>query len=123
VKLLLDEMYSPEIAENLRDLGYDVISAHERDDLAATDDQEIFRLMQHEERVIVTNNHRDFAPLANAALQARESFSGLVFTSDRSLPRTKQTIPVMVELLDELLKQHRNTEALPTAIAWLAPRR
>jgi hypothetical protein len=29
----------------------------------------------------------------------------------------------MVELLDELLKQHRDTEALPTAIAWLTPRR
>jgi hypothetical protein len=62
VKLLLDEMYSPEIGENLRDLGYDVISAHERDDLAATDDQEIFRLMQHEERVIVTNKRQIAAP-------------------------------------------------------------
>lgn len=123
MKLLLDEMYSPEIAERLRDLGHDVISAHERDDLAATDDQEIFRLMQHEERVIVTNNHRDFAPLAHAALQAGESIAGLLFTSDRSLPRAKRTISVMVELLDELLKRHQRNEALPTGVAWLAPRR
>lgn len=122
MKLLIDEMYSPEIAEQLRALGHDAISAHERADLSAGPDEEIFRLMQQEGRVVVTNNHRDFAPLAAAALQARETFYGLVLTSDKSLPRNKPTMPAMVELLHELLQQHRDVDVLPTAMQWLVPR-
>jgi predicted nuclease of predicted toxin-antitoxin system len=122
VRLLLDEMCSPEIAEQLRDLGHDVVSAQERLDLRSALDSDIFQVMQLEQRVIVTNNDRHFAPLANGALQAGETFHGLIFTSDRSLPRAKRTIPTMVELLDQLLKRHRHDETLPTGIEWLAHR-
>lgn len=121
MRLLLDEMYSPEIAAKLRELGHDAISAIERDDLKATPDADIFRLMQHEGRVIVTNNHRDYAPLANAALQGEEVFNGIVFTSDRSVPRTKHMIPVMTDLLDDLLNRQRHEEILAAGIAWLVP--
>ena len=79
--------------------------------------------MQREQRVIVTNNHRHFAAFASAALQAGETFRGLVFTSDRSLPRTKRTIPVMVELLDQLLQRYRHDETLPLGIEWLTSKR
>src|SRR5579884_1479627 len=100
-------MYSPEIAERLRDLGHDVISAQERLDLASTSDREIFSLMEAEGRAIVTNNHRDYAPIANAWLQTHAPFFGVIFTADKSLPRTKRTIPVMVDLLAGMLEQHR----------------
>lgn len=119
MRLLLDEMYSPEIAERLRDLGHDALSAFERDDLKATPDADIFRLMQREGRVIVTNNHRDYAPLANAALQAAEAFFGIVFTSDRSIPRSKRTIPEITRLLDDLLRRQRDEERLAGGIVWL----
>jgi predicted nuclease of predicted toxin-antitoxin system len=122
VKLLLDEMYSPEIAEQLRGLGHDVISAQERHELESSPDLDIFRMMQLEQRVIVTNDHRHLAPLANAALQAGETFHGIVFTADRSLPRSKRKIPAMVELLDESLNRHRHVEKLPSGIQWLVPR-
>lgn len=115
-------MYSPEIAERLRDLGHDAISASDRDDLKATPDADIFRLMRQEGRVIVTNNHRDYAPLANAALQAREVFYGIIFTSDRSMPRSKGAIPTMTELLGELLGRQRHHEVLAAGILWLAPK-
>ena len=108
MRLLIDGMYSPEIAERLRELGHDTISAIERDDLKATPDADIFRLMQQEGRVIVTNNHRDYAPLANTALQAGEVFCGIIFTSDRSMPRSKRTIPAITHLLDDLLNRHRH---------------
>jgi len=121
VRLLLDEMYSPAIAERLRALGHDAISAIERDDLRATPDAEIFRLMQAEGRVIVTNNHRDYAPLANAALVARDVFYGLVFTSDRSVPRSRSAMPVITHLLDELLNRQQNEDALGAGIVWLVP--
>lgn len=119
MKLLIDEMYSPEIAEQLRGLGHDTVSAQERPELRSASDPDIFRLMQLEQRVIVTNNHRDFAPLANAALQGGETFHGILFTADRSLPRNKQTIPTMVALLDDLLIRHRGTDTLPSGIEWL----
>lgn len=119
MKLLIDEMYSPAVAEQLRDRGHDVVSAHERPELRSAPDAEIFRLMQSERRAIVTNNHRHFAPLAIAALQAGEICYGVVFTADRSLPRNARTIPVLVELLAELLRRHRRNEKLPAGIAWL----
>lgn len=122
MRLLLDEMYSPEIAGRLRDLGHDAISAIDRGDLRATPDADIFRLMQQEGRVIVTDNHRDYAPLANAALQAREVFCGIIFTSDRSMPRSKRSLPAMTHLLDDLLSRHRHEEVLAAGIVWLAPK-
>jgi predicted nuclease of predicted toxin-antitoxin system len=121
VKLLIDEMYSAVIAERLRDLGHDVISAQERDDLRSRPDHEIFQLMQAERQVIVTNNHRHFAPLVNAALQGGEPLVGVIFTADRSLPRNKATIPRMVALLDELLGRYHDGDILGMGIAWLAP--
>lgn len=122
MKLLIDEMYSPEIAVQLRGLGHDVVTAHERSDLSSALDADIFQSMQLEQRVILTNNHRDFAPLANAALQARETLHGIVFTADRSLPRDKRTISIMVELLDAFLNDHHQDEKLATGIEWLVPR-
>jgi hypothetical protein len=123
VKLLIDEMYSPAVAEQLRERGHDVVSAHERPDLRSAPDRDIFGLMQSEQRAILTNNHRHFAPLASAALQAGETCHGVVFTADRSLPRNARTIPILVELLDELLERHRRDERLPAGIAWLTPGR
>ena len=122
MRLLLDEMYSPQIAEQLRALGHDAVSAHERSEFRSAPDPDLFRFMQLEQRVIVTNNHRHFAPLANAALQAGESFHGIVFTADRSLPRNKRTIPVIVDLLDDRLNRHRAVDKLSTGIEWLLPR-
>lgn len=121
MKLLIDEMYSPEVAERLRDRGHDAVSAQERTDLTAAADADVVRLMQLERRVIVTNNHRHFAPLAHVALQGGETFHGILFTSDKSLPRSKRKIPVMVDLLEELLKRHRGDEKLAAGIEWLAP--
>lgn len=122
MKLLLDEMYSPEIAEQLRALGHDAVSAQERPELKSAPDPDIFRLTQLEQRVIVTNNHRHFAPLANAALQPGEAFHGIVFTADRTLPPNKRTIPVMVDLLDDLLNRQRAVDKLSTGIEWLLPK-
>jgi predicted nuclease of predicted toxin-antitoxin system len=76
LKLLLDEMYSRDIAAGLRERGRDVASASERDDLRSAADTVIFEAMQAEARVIVTNNVRDFMPLAQRALQSGSIFTG-----------------------------------------------
>jgi predicted nuclease of predicted toxin-antitoxin system len=120
LRLLLDEMYSPAIAEALRERGHDALSAHDRPDLAAALDRAIFAAMQAEERVIVTNNVRDFAPLAREALERGSTFPGIVFTSDRSLPRNKRTIGTFAAALDALMTGNPAEDALSGQIQWLA---
>ena len=121
MKLLLDEMYAPDIAKALRERGRDVASASERDDLRSAADAVIFETMQAEARVIVTNNVRDFMPLAQRALQSGSTFYGIVFTSDKSLPRSKANVGTFVSLLDALLAAHAADEGLPAGIEWLTP--
>jgi predicted nuclease of predicted toxin-antitoxin system len=113
-------MYSPRIAQTLRARGFDAFSVGERADLRAAADEVIFETAQSERRVIVTNNVRDFAPLAEAALQTNSPWCGLALTSDRSLPRSKANVAVLVDLLATLLEAHANTDELPTRIEWLA---
>ena len=119
MRLLLDEMYAPDIAEGLRKRGHDVESASERPDLRAATDDVVFNLARAERRVIVTNNVRDFMPLAQRALQDAEDFYGIVFTSDRSLPRSRGNIGTYVEALSTLLERHAEAERLPAGVAWL----
>jgi len=121
VKLLLDEMYTRVIAAELRARSHDVASASERDDLRALPDRLLFDTMQIEGRVIVTNNVSDFMPLAEQALQSGSTFYGIVFTSDKSLPRGKANTGTFIALLDALLAAHADKDALPGMIAWLSP--
>lgn len=119
MRLLLDEMYSPAIAEGLRERGHDVISAHDRSDLAGARDAQLFAAMQAEQRVIVTNNIRDFTSLANQALQTGSAFYGLIFTSDKSLPRRKTTIGTFVRLLETLINRYPPVNGLAGQVYWL----
>ena len=121
MKLLLDEMFARDIGEGLRERGRDVASASERADLRSVADAVIFEAMQAEARVIVTNNVRDFMPLAQQALQSRSTFYGIVFTSDKSLPRSKANVGTFIRLLDALLAAHAAEEGLPAKIEWLTP--
>ena len=119
MKLLLDEMYARDIAVGLRARHRDVASASERDDLRSLADAVIFEAMQSEARVIVTNNVRDFMPLAQQALQSGSTFYGLVFTSDKSLPRSKANTGTFISLLDALLAAHVAEQELPAKIEWI----
>jgi predicted nuclease of predicted toxin-antitoxin system len=119
LRLLLDEMYSPQIAVQLRKQGHDVVSAGERDDLAGKSDVELFALMAAEGRAIVTNNADDFMRLFNRGLAEGTAHSGLLLTSDRSLPRAKRTIGEFVRVLDALLRECPAQDALRNQLRWL----
>lgn len=113
-------MYSPAIADGLRERGHDAVSVHDRPDLVAALDAAIFAAMQAEQRVIVTNNIRDFMPLAQEALQTGSPFHGIVLTNDKSLPRSKSMIGTFIRLLDALMNQHPTEDAFSGRIHWLS---
>jgi predicted nuclease of predicted toxin-antitoxin system len=89
VKLLLDEMYPPVVAEQLRARGHDVASVHDPEyrRLEGAPDQEIFAATLAEERALVTENVPDFRRLEADALARGEAHAILVFTSNRQFPR------------------------------------
>lgn len=84
MKALLDEQLSPEIAERLRALGHDVVAVAERTDLAGRSDEEIMRIAQIEGRAVITNNVKDFRPIAARRLALGSGHAGLVL-----LPSTR----------------------------------
>jgi predicted nuclease of predicted toxin-antitoxin system len=119
LRLLLDEMYPPEIAVQLRRRGHDVVAVGERVDLTGKADGELFELMAAEGRAIVTNDAQDYMLLFNRALVEDKGHSGLVLTSDRSLPRTKAGIGALVRALDRTLRTQPAHDALRNRVLWL----
>ena len=119
MRLLLDEHYSPEIARQLRARGHDVVAVTERAELIGLGDDELLRRMAQERRAIMTNNVKDFAPLVTRAAVAADDHSGLLFTSDKSLPRRSDTIGRFVDALDGFLQRHEGDDTYLNQIQWL----
>jgi predicted nuclease of predicted toxin-antitoxin system len=100
VKLLLDEMYPRAIAEELRARGHDAVSVHDAPGPGTTD-EELFDHARSEYRAVVTENIRDYRPLAEEILKAGEAHSGLILTTAKRWPRND--IGAIITALDELL--------------------
>lgn len=103
MKLLLDAMYSPEIAVRLRNRGHDAVSIAERPDLQAASDVALFAAMAAEDRTVVTNNVVDYVPLFREALAEGTEHPGLFVTDDRSTPRNVAGIGRFLNVLESLL--------------------
>jgi predicted nuclease of predicted toxin-antitoxin system len=119
VRLLLDEHYSPKIAEELRNRGHDVVSVKDRDDLRGLTDRDLWSRAIAEGRVFLTDNVADFMPLVREAVAGGDPFMGVVFTSPRSMPRSTATIGTYVTKLDQLLHQRSRDDALASQVHWL----
>lgn len=118
MKLLIDEMWPPEVATQLRRRGHDVVAVSERPELRGQPDAAIFATAQAEGRAIVTENVVDYRPLAAYELQVGRPHSGLVFTSNRRYPRgDPRTVGRLVSALDLLLS---DDPALSGLEHWLS---
>jgi predicted nuclease of predicted toxin-antitoxin system len=106
LKLLIDEMYSPAIAEQLRDRERDAEAVTERPELRALADTDIFALAQHEQRAVVTENIDDFSVIADSYDQRGQTHFGLVLVPHSNYSRSPRTIGRMVTELDRLLGEH-----------------
>jgi predicted nuclease of predicted toxin-antitoxin system len=117
VKLLLDEMFSPAIAVELRELGHDVVAVAERPDLRSKSDEEIFVWTSAEKRWLLTENVKDFRPIMLRALPAGPPGCGLLFTSSRAFPRSRKNSGSLIRALDAWLTA--GPPAQPATEAWL----
>lgn len=122
MKLLLDELYAKQIAEQLRERGHDVVAVKERPDLEGLKDEELFPLAAAEQRALVTENWPDFDRLLRDATESGTTHYGVLFTSRRQLPRSRDTIGLYVRVLDDFLRRHRDLEALLNGVRWLPDR-
>lgn len=112
MKLLVDEMYPPVIAEQLRSRGHDVDAVTARRDLRSLSDADVFAAAQRERRAVVTENIGDFSTIADAADERGHAHHGLILVDPAKYPRGRaRTIGRMVTQLDTLLNDHRGDEA------------
>ena len=118
MRLLLDEMLSPVIAEQLREGDHEVLaikgSVHE-----GLSDPEVMDLARSEHRAVVTNNLVDFRPLHNeAVIPGGQGHWGMVFMSS-SYRRTKADTGAIVEGLAAKLAEFPEDDSLVDSETWL----
>lgn len=118
MKLLLDAMYTPVIAEQLRRRGHDVIAAKEDEGLASLSDETLFAAAQLAGRAMVTDNLDDFLEIDGLYRQRGEGHQGLILTTDHRFRRGNRAhIGQLVRALDAFLGE--DVERLPGWVHWL----
>lgn len=93
-------MYPRAIANELRSRGHDAVSVHDAPG-AGSDDEAVFEHARSEHRAVVTENIRDYRPLAGAIAEAGAVHSGLILTTAKRWPRTDPG--AIITALDTLL--------------------
>jgi len=87
--LLLDEMFTDDIAQQLRTKGYDVISVVADPALVGLPDDQTLAYATAEGRALVTANIKDFVPLDAQYRAADQSHAGLILVSTKTFPQNR----------------------------------
>jgi predicted nuclease of predicted toxin-antitoxin system len=118
VRALLDEHLSPHIAELLRQAGHDVIAVSEREELVGRSDRAIFEFAAAEGRAVITNNIKDFRPLAAEWLAAGRSHPGLILLPS-ARTRTRAAAPLLADSIADVLRAH--PQGVAGSERWIGP--
>jgi len=118
VKALLDEQLSPQIAELLRQAGYDVVAVAERDDLVGSIDRVVLEIAATEERAVITNNVKDFRPLAAERLAQGRTHAGLILLPSKRT-RTRAAVATLAGAIEKVLHDH--PDGLAGSERWIGP--
>ena len=107
MRLLLDEMWSPAIARELRVRGFDAIAVGELEHagrFAGMPDQEVFARAQDDGRTIVTDNVSDYEHARRAWESRGLTHHGVVYALDPPFNRHRGgAVGPMVRALEHLL--------------------
>jgi len=87
--LLLDEMCSGDIAQQLRAKGHDVTSVVSDPALVGLPDDQVLAYATTEGRILVTANIKDFVPLDGRYRAAGQSRPGLILVSAKTFPQNR----------------------------------
>jgi len=118
LKALLDEQLSPAIAELLRSRGHDVQAVGERTDLAGQPDRLILETAAVEERVVITNNVKDFRRLSADRLARGETHAGLILLPSKRT-RTRAAVEPLANAIQGIFGEHPN--GLQSTERWVPP--
>lgn len=119
LKLLLDEMHSFGVAEQLRDRGFDVVAVKERPDLIGMPDEDLLAAAAGEHRALVTDNVKDFAAIARRWAAAGRMHGGLVFTHPQRFPRSAGShVRVLANALERFIADETRSLSLVRSFVW-----
>jgi hypothetical protein len=100
---LLDEMFSDDIAQQLRAKGHDVLAVVADPSLIALPDDQVLAHAHAVGRALVTANIKDFAPLDGQYKAIGRTHAGLVLVSTKTFPQDRSLVGAVVTALDTLL--------------------
>lgn len=103
--LLLDEMFSGIIAEQLRAKGHDVLAAVADPALVGLADDQILAQATAAGRALVTANIKDFIPLDARYRAASQTHAGLILVSAKTFPQDRTFTAAIISALSALLDQ------------------
>jgi hypothetical protein len=103
--LLLDEMFSGIIAEQLRAKGHDVLAVVADPALVGLADDQILAHASAAKRALVTANIKDFIPLDARYRAASQTHAGLILVSARTFPQDRTFTAAIISALSALLDQ------------------
>lgn len=118
-RLLLDEMFSPRLANELTPRGHDSVALVADAALRESSDADVLRLALDQGRALVTNNVPDFERLRRQRAAEGQPLPPLIYTSDAAFPRDHRFLGRLVAALDHAC----TTDAVTTAggVLWLTP--
>lgn len=118
MKVLLDEQLSGQIARLLRERGMDAQAVAERADLPQAPDDEVMETASREDRAIVTNNIKDFRPLAAERIADGRGHPGLILLA-ATHSRSRDAIGALADAIETLMSAH--PDGIAGAEHWISP--
>ena len=118
MRAVLDEQLSPQIAALLRQAGYDVDAVADRENLVGRSDRIILEVAYNEGRAVVTNNVKDFRPLAAEWLAQGRVHAGLILLPS-TRTRTRDAIAAVAAAIENVLRDH--PDGLSGSERWIGP--
>jgi hypothetical protein len=104
-QLLLDEMFSGIIAEQLRAKGHDVLAVVADPALAGLADDQILAHATAARRALVTANIKDLIPLVARYRAASQAHAGLILVPAKTFPQDRTFTGAIISALSALLDQ------------------
>ena len=118
MRALLDEQLSPHVAAVLRKRDHDVIAVGEREDLIGRSDRYIIEIASTTGRAVITNNVKDFRPLAAERLARGQAHGGLMLLPSRRV-RTRALEERIADAIEAILRA--NPDGLESSERWIGP--